>query len=77
MQYWGYDCHPNNNKAKRKTAGQGCRARLPGKAAGQGCRARLPTRVKIRKKFSPRNDTTHLADLVGQIRGLKWSNLTF
>jgi hypothetical protein len=25
-----------------KAAGQGCRARLPGKAAGQGCRARLP-----------------------------------
>jgi hypothetical protein len=25
-----------------KAAGQGCRARLPGKAARQGCRARLP-----------------------------------
>jgi hypothetical protein len=25
-----------------KAAGQGCRARLPGKAAGQGCQARLP-----------------------------------
>jgi hypothetical protein len=25
-----------------KAAGQGCRARLPGKAAGQGCRAKLP-----------------------------------
>jgi hypothetical protein len=30
------------NKAKMTDAGQGCRARLPGKAAGQGCRARLP-----------------------------------
>jgi hypothetical protein len=28
-----------------RTAGQGCRARLPSKAAGQGFRARLPGKV--------------------------------
>jgi hypothetical protein len=27
---------------KKMAAGQGCRARLPGKASGQGCQARQP-----------------------------------
>jgi hypothetical protein len=35
----GQDCRA---RLPGKTAGQDCRARLPGKTAGQDCRARLP-----------------------------------
>jgi hypothetical protein len=37
-----YFCTNFDPMKNMPTAGQGCRARLPGKAAGQGCRARLP-----------------------------------